>query len=450
MERYLLGERGAELPLTTVLEHGLTGLAAERSPEAQPARLIAARAVAKREHERNRALFRDLAGAWAQDGIDALLFKGFALAEFVYPDASWRPYSDIDAAIDERHLESAHAAALRLGWRCLWRPGQSADAWSHHGDDYHGHELMLLEHPHGLRLDLHRRLLHNNDNRVPRHPHQERISTAVWKAAERADLDGVSVRLPSRDDMALAGLVLNRYWSGDRYELRATDYLDLQWLMGLTPPEARDGDTNRHARERLAELERRAAELGCARTLKAFLRRCDPFEGVVELTALSARQRALLDLELASEHGHRPLARLPHDAKELLALALGAARELPGAYQAKRDLAATRRSASAPTENPAVGGRRLTHRLWRSRRAAVGAALKLLGGDSAEAESRDLLALALARSLRRDGVDVALEASTPGEKSGRLSAGGTTPPEAPNASATLVLCLAGRRLPLED
>lgn len=447
LERYLLGASGAELPLTTVLEHGLVGLAAERAPEAAPARLVAARAVAKREHERNRALFRDLAGAWAQDGIDTLLFKGFALAEFVYPDASWRPYSDIDAAIDERHLESAHAAALRLGWRCLWRQGQRADAWSHHGDDYHGHELMLLEHPSGLRLDLHRRLLHNNDNRVARYPHQERISAAVWKAAARADLGGVSVLVPSNDDMALVGLVLNRYWSGDRYELRATDFLDLQWLMELAPTQTGGGDTILRARERLRGLRRRAAELGCARTLEAFLRRCDPFEGALRLTPLTARQVARLDLELATEHGHRPLLRLPRDAGELLSLALGAARELPGVYRAQRDLSGSDRATAALTEGAPVDGRHLTHRLWRSRRAAVGAALKLLGRDSTTSEGSDLLALSLGRSLRRAGIDVSVEAGAAGDERTPSEA---TRPEEPAASTSLTLRLAGRRLPHHD
>lgn len=435
VERYLLGERAAELPTAAVLEHGLAGLAAERSPEALPAQLVAARAVAKREHERNRALVVGLLAAWAQAGIDTLLFKGFALAEFVYPDAAWRPYSDVDAAIDERHLEAAHEAVSRLGWRVLWRAGESADAWSHHGDEYCGHELMLLEHPSGLSLDLHRRLLHNNDNRVPRFAHQERITRAVWEAAEPADLDGVEVMLPSREDMALVGLVLNRYWSGDRYELRATDYLDLQRLMGLAPAGARDAAAERVARERLAGLERRAAELGCRHTLRAFLRRCDPFRGAVALRPPSALERASLDLELAPEHGHRQLARLPRDAGETVRLALGAARELPAVYQARRELAAGRGSVSGM---PAEGGRPLTHGLWRSRRDSVRAAVKLLTGGRRAAVDRDLLALAVARSLRRSGVPITLEAQGSGAAEERSEA--PTPP---------VLRLAGRRLPLD-
>lgn len=409
MARYVVGEPGAELPLAGVLEHGLIGLASERVSGAVDPQLLAARALAKRGHERNRELVSGLLAAWAEEGIETLLFKGFALAEFVYPDPSWRPYSDVDAAIDERHVAAAAGVAQDLGWQIVWRAGQDVDVWSHHGSDYFGHELLLLEHPSGLSIDVHRRLLHNNDNRVPRFAHQERISRAVWAAARRASLEGVTVMLPRDDDAALVGLVLNRYWSGDRYELRATDYLDLARL-------AADGG--------LDGLMRRAAELGCTRTLKAFLGRCDPFRQRLDLTPLGRAAMAALDLELAWEHGHRPLARLPRDLSDLAALLLGIARELPAAYRLTREageapgVPRTRQGAAAPApdfpERAPAAGRTLTRELWHSRQAAVRNALKLAAGG--RPVERRLLARAVAESLQRSGieVDVSYQGQGPG------------------------------------
>ncbi len=432
VERYLVDDLGAQLTLTEVIEHGLTGLACERLGGSAPAKLVAARALAKREHERNRELVAALVAAWAEEGVETLLFKGFALAEFVYPDAAWRPYSDVDAAIDPAHLEAAHARALALGWRVVWRPGETVDAWSHHGADYYGHELMLLDHPSGLSLDLHRRLLHNNDNRVPHYPHQQRITDAVWRAAQAADLSGVRVLLPSAEDMALVGLVLNRYWSGDRYELRATDYLDLQWLMGLETTEGRRAGAE--VGERQHRLRLRARELGCSRTLEAFLRRCDPFAGRLDLPPLNRRAVAALDVELAREHGHRVLARLPRDVLANFRLAVAAARELPRAHRAGRDLAEQgleRLVAIADVDEDAAAAATLSHATWKGRQAAARAAVRLLrrgGFDDAT------YFLTLAQSLRDSGVPVALRAQAPGDGQG----------------ATFELRLAGRRLPLTE
>lgn len=390
--RYLL-DPDAELATPLVLEHGLARLALERGSSAQ---LVAARALANRRHEQNRALVQGLVREWARADVTTLLFKGFALAEFVYPEPAWRPYSDVDVAIDERHLEAACDAAQRLGWRVAWRAGAAVDPWSHHGEEYCGHELMLLQHASGLNMDVHRRLLHNNDNRVPRFAHQSRITRAVWDTAVPADLGGVSVMVPSREDMVLVGLVLNRYWSGDRYELRATDYLDLQRLLDT---ESGDGQA------RAQVLRQRATELGCSRTLAAFLRRCDPMSGAFSLRHLSKAECARLDLELASEHGHRPMERLPRDVAGLVSQAIGALTELPLVLRAERDLAAgradlgeVRRAEPAP----------LTHGSWWRRKAAVSTATKLVSGARRGRVPARLLALALARSLRRDGIDVEL------------------------------------------
>lgn len=423
--RYLLGDEAVELPVAQLVEHGLTGLVCERLGGSAPARLVAARAVAKREHARNRELVAELVAAWAAEGGETLLFKGFALAEFVYPDAAWRPYSDVDAAIDPRHLEPAHARALELGWRVVWRAGETVDVWSHHGSDYHGHELMLLEHPSGLRLDLHRRLLHNNDNRTPRYAHQQRITDAVWRAAEAADLAGVRVLLPCAEDMALVGLVLNRYWSGDRYELRPTDYLDMQWLMDLQ--EESDEAT---ARERLLRLQRRAAELTCSRTLAAFLRRCDPFLRRLDLTPPSGLAAAALDVELASEHGHRVLARLPRDVVAAARVALAAARELPRALRASRDLTeqgVAGLTAAAETDPTGPSGASLSRDAWKARQAAARTAVRLVGRGRVDDTA---YLLTLARSLQASGVPVALRSDA--------------------RDGPLELRLAGRRLPLND
>src|SRR5690606_38305783 len=64
--------------------------------------------------------------ALREAGIEALLFKGFHLAEFVYPVPGSRFHSDVDLVLREGGIEQAGRIARELGWRGTPDPGDEA------------------------------------------------------------------------------------------------------------------------------------------------------------------------------------------------------------------------------------------------------------------------------------------------------------------------------------
>jgi hypothetical protein len=103
---------------------------------------------------------------------------------------------------------------------------------------------------------------------------QERITRAVWDASAEREWEGIRVRLPSAVDALLVGVVLQRCWGGDRWAVKPHDAVDFRLLA--------EGGVSR------AELEARADELRCRRTLDAFLTRCDPDTGRLTLAMPTA------------------------------------------------------------------------------------------------------------------------------------------------------------------
>lgn len=415
LARFLVGElevasagsepRGDRIDPGVIEEHGLAPYAFGRvqalPDEARPdaatqAKLRTAYVLTRARHALVRKATRELLAKWHEAGITVLLTKGFALAEFVYPDPAWRFYSDVDLAIAVEHAARAAELAPEAGWTVVWRADAEVDVNSPRGSAYQGHELLTLYH-HGsdTNMDVHRRLVHNNDNRLARWEKQEAITRAAWQASQVAELDGVPLRLLDPRDAALIGLVLNRSWSSDVFELRLHDYLDLTFLA------EREGVTR-------AALEARARELGCERTLALFLERCDPFRKHLDLTPPTRAQLLRWDTILVAERGHRGAERFALDLRQAPQRIVDVLRELPHVAR----LAAKWRNgwpadwpyaASVPA-SASVAPTELDRSTWKRVQHAVRRSLRLCG---VRANARPDLAIACAHaSLVRRGVAV--------------------------------------------
>ncbi|GAA5532720.1 lasso peptide biosynthesis B2 protein [Deinococcus aluminii] len=256
-----------------------------RLPQGHPlrARLRPGHLALGARHALIRAELRPLLAAWARGGIPALLFKGFALAEFEYATPGERFYGDVDVLLpaDPAAVTRAVHLALAQGWRSDGqhaRPGR----WTH--------ESAHLYSPGGhTRLDVHRFVTAWAAGR------QDRVlalTRAVWAGARPVDWEGVPVWRPDPRDAVVVNLALGRQWGGDLGSLKPADYPDMRRLI------ARHGLTAR-------VLEARARELGATHTWAAFRGVCDPLRGQFALEAPATRptlQRAVW------QDGLRPVA----------------------------------------------------------------------------------------------------------------------------------------------
>jgi hypothetical protein len=390
------------IDLAVIEERGLAPYAYGRvhslPDEAKPdaatqAKLRTAYVLTRARHALVRKATRELLARWHEAGITVLVTKGFALAEFVYPDPAWRLYSDVDLAIAVEHADAAAELAPAAGWTVLWRADTEVGVNSPRGSEYQGHELLTLYH-HGsdTNMDVHRRLVHNNDNRLARWEKQEAITRAAWQASRATDFDGVPIRLLDPRDAALIGLVLNRSWSSDVFQLRLHDYLDLAFLA------EREGVTRE-------ALEARARELGCERTLALFLERCDPYRKHLDLTPPTRAQLLRWGTILVAERGHRGAERFAVDLRQAPARALDVLRELPHVAR----MAAKWRNgrpadwpAAASVLSASVAPTELDRPTWKRVQQAVRRALRLCG---VRAHARPDLAIACAHvALVRRGV----------------------------------------------
>jgi hypothetical protein len=395
IEQFLRGEAEALPPAGLLSEMGLAAYGATASgQEADPlagAEMQAARSLAGARHVAIRGVMRKLLQEWNGAGIEILLFKGFHLAEFVYADAGLRHYSDVDLLLRGRNALEAAALAAEQGWRVLWHAELPTTAESARTESYRGHEVMQLRHERvGVHIDAHRRLVHNNHNHrgVSGRSRQQRITEQAWSRSQVIDWDGIALRQLHPVDAVLIGLVLNRSWSPEDWELRPHDYLDFRCLVekfGLEP----------------WQLEERALELGCEHTYRIFLGRCDPFYGVCKLAPPSRLERQLWNLLAAPERGNRYLERSLFGLRDSLVTPLAVLREMPSVLQAMRLVrrGGYHRSAAQLPARPRRTRRELTASRWRRIRRSAHRGLRILG--LARSENRDLEALALLLALRR-------------------------------------------------
>jgi hypothetical protein len=402
LERFLT-RASAKLPAADLLaETGLAGYAAAQAAQVDiPSGLSRACIAAAARHATIRAELARLLSAWSRAGIEALVFKGFHLAEFVYPNPGARRYSDVDILI--RPLDGLEAAkiAVEIGWEELWHAARPATPHGPRGPGYDGHEIMQLRHRRiGVRLDVHRRLVHNNHNRSGEFRRQQRITDLAWLASQWVDLEDASVRQLQPLDAILVGLVLNRCWSPEDWELRPHDYLDFRLIV------------EKFGVERQALLAR-ARELECPRTLRVFLQRCDPYQRRLRLGRPGALERQRWNLRVAPERGNRYLERWFLEFGLLLRMPVEILRELPGAVWVRVITAGHGPVASRTRELLMTSGSypegfhglakcrpgRLGPAEWRAIKRGVHRSLRLLGRRGPHA--REVEAVALCHALRR-------------------------------------------------
>lgn len=271
---------GAELPpARALLAAGLGAYAYTTLPADHPARpeLATAAREAVVRHQWIRAGMKELFQAWTREGIAFLVFKGFHLSEWVYPVPGTRKHGDVDVLVRPEDVERAVAAAHALGWKENAYPEGDRPYYHHAPALYHGRWSLMLE--------VHRWVVHST---VPWNAVQRRITAAVWADARQVEWEGMRVHLPSEVDALLVGLVLHRAWGrSDPWMLRARDAVDMRVLRAR-------GVTHE-------ALWARAKTLRCTGTLAAFLDRCDPAAGHVNLALPTPAERRALDRGAAGE-----------------------------------------------------------------------------------------------------------------------------------------------------
>ena len=258
----------------------LSSYAYARLEAAHPAResLLPAFLTATTAHETAKAAVTPLIRAWRDAGIDALAFKGFALALTAYDHPGQRFYEDLDVLIRPGDAAMAERLARDLGWSVRWSAARAGNAYAHE-------VLHLLSADGRLMLDVHRLILHSY---APWQRRLRQLSEAAWAASDEAPLGDTTLRVLDPRDAILMGLVLNRAWSTDAWRLKPRDYVDFRVVV------------ERHGVTKAALVER-ARELRCERTLARFLERCDPFERRIDLRTPSRAQRLRWSLAVARE-----------------------------------------------------------------------------------------------------------------------------------------------------
>ena len=372
LERFLVD--GGPLPDTAMLERtGLAPMAYTRLTADDPSRsqLYEAFTRATARHLATKLAFLPLARAWREAGIDVVVFKGFYLAEFVYEQPAQRHYNDIDVLIRPEAWARAESIAVELGWTIAWRRRESLYRWSHE-------EAVLTRGT--AEVEAHRFVIDCNGSNDAL---QRRVTAAAWAHSFEVPWEGTSIRALAPADSMLMGLVLARAWSGgDDWHLKTADYPDLRTLatsLGVS-------------RE---ELRRRAAHLGCSRTLELVLRRCDPWRETLDLARPSVWRRHGWYLAVTPERGHLGLERLVGKLKRMPGTIADAVRELPMLLRTWRTLRRGEEPLTDAGDGRARGGAAMPaleakERIVRG--VKWGARLLAFGRDACRLRSRALFA----------------------------------------------------------
>lgn len=407
LKRFLTGEPGQPPSLETLRRATLSPLAHVRLPDHPDAEALRSdHALQSARHLMLRAQLSPLLAELDRQDVRTLVFKGFHLAEFVYPSPGLRIYADVDLVMPEPALPVLLQAAAATGWRVSWRLGEADDPTALRSAGYLGHEMAQLEHPAaGFRVDVHRRPVHNLHNRLRAGPLRGRLTQALWQGAVEAQAGGARVLVPAPVDAAVFGIMLNRAWGSDRWWVKPRDYADLQALSeatGLT----RD------------EVLARARELGVPRTVAAYLERCDPWLGVLDLSQPRGLQAARLDVLGWPEQGSRLAAEawfglldLPGDVAALVGAyrwLTEAERSIDGGQVPVVPHTEARTAGEAAAAAPAVLGRgdrrTLGRQAWRTMRRGLMRAVRLRGLSGERAEKVAHVAAYLALSRRGEPV----------------------------------------------
>jgi hypothetical protein len=287
LERFLCGDLDAIPSLEVLRSRRLEAWAYTVLPTGHPLKAVCKSAfiTARARHELIKQEVLEMVRAWNAAGIEPVLYKGFALAEFTYLQPGTRFHGDVDVLVQPNDFRRA----LEIGHEHGWETPQPLDHWVFHNPN--PHELSLKRSQANAAFDVHQRLVPALRARTER---EQDLTQAAWNNARRVEWEGTQIRLLSTEDAFLFGLMISRCWSGDGWRLKSHDLLDGLALnrQGLTQ----------------ASLLARAETLKLSRTVNRFLERCDPFKPLLHLKRPSALNFLLLELNSAREHVPLPIS----------------------------------------------------------------------------------------------------------------------------------------------
>jgi len=278
--------------------------------------------AAATRHQMVKTQLLPLVEAWCEVGINVLLLKGFYQAEFVYERAAERFYGDVDILIEPEDVVQAKTVAERLGWWVMWeRAGSSLR--------HHVHvDLHLVSSDGQLEVEVHRFPVQSYS---PHQTNQRRITGSVWSRAVNLSWKGASgkdivVKGMHPVDALLVGLILNRSWS--QWGVKPHDLLDMRALI-LRYSVTRE------------DLEKRANELACSRTLELFLNLCNPWEQTLSLGTVPRLHHLLNNLRVRQENGDLAWRRFTRKLGLSAQLCVYVLRVLPAVWHVRRRLRRT-------------------------------------------------------------------------------------------------------------
>jgi hypothetical protein len=169
-----------------------------------------------------RARLHEVLGALGAAGVPAMLLKGAALVETVYPEPGLRPMVDLDVLVPAQEIERAHTAVRNLGY--VVNPQQTAE--THQGmRDRHYHYPSLVARDGMMAVEIHRHVLMG--------PSAFDIS-GFWERA-RPGTGGPAHLLPAPEDLLLH---VGIHFSNDRlfWSKGALGQLtDMAWIAACHP-----------------------------------------------------------------------------------------------------------------------------------------------------------------------------------------------------------------------
>jgi hypothetical protein len=318
LEEFLCGDFEAIPSLEVLRARRLQAWAYSVLPTGHPVKAACKPAfiAARARHELIKQEVLEMVRAWNAAGIEPLLYKGFALAEFAYPQPGTRFHGDVDVLVRPEDFRRA----LEIGHGYGWETPQPLDHWLF--DKSNPQELSLKRLNASTSFDLHQRLVPST---LPWTGREQALTLAVWTDSRQVEWEGSQIRLLSPEDAFVFGLVISRCWSGDGWRLKSHDLLDGIALIrqaGLT-------------RESVLA---RARTLNVVRTVNAFLERCDPFVPSLDMRLPSPIEYVKLELLGFGEHLPLLFARMILLALSLPALVGTALSQLPLWFEVRRVL----------------------------------------------------------------------------------------------------------------
>jgi Uncharacterised nucleotidyltransferase len=284
LEGFLCGDLEAVPALEVLRARRLEAWAYTVLPTGHPLKATCKSAfiTARARHELIKQEVLEMVRAWNAAGIEPVLYKGFALAEFTYPQPGTRFHGDVDVLVRPEDFRRA----LEVGHERGWETPQPFDHWLFNNPN--PHELPLKQAQANAAFDVHQRLVPTLLRSTMR---EQAMTQMAWANSRQVEWQGTRIRLLSPEDAFVFGLVISRCWSGDGWRLKSHDLLDGLALIrqGLT-------------RETVLA---RATSLNVSGTVNAFLARCDPFQPNLKITHPSTLEYLTLEWRTAGEH--RPL-----------------------------------------------------------------------------------------------------------------------------------------------